>query len=317
MTGLKLWTWSAARRGVPRSCAFLAALTLCIAMNGCSIRSLAISSMGNALAASGAGFGADDDPELIRAAAPFSLKLMESLLAEAPAHTGLLGAASSGFTQYAYAFVQQDADALESRDAGAARALRDRARALYHRARDYGLRALEQKHPNFRTQLEADPDAALDRLTREESPHLYWTAVAWTAAISLSKASPMAVSDLRLVDRMINRLKELDPDMDHGALHTFLVSYEMGRPGARDAEARARYHFEQAVRLSGGDKAAPYVALAENVCVGNQDKREFMALLERAAAIDVSRHPEWRLENAIMRRRARWLLTQIDQLFLE
>jgi len=304
--------------GVRALCsAALVLLLLAALASGCSVRSLALNSMGDALAASGAGFGADDDPELIRAAAPFSLKLMESLLVEAPGHTGLLGAASSGFTQYAYAFVQQDADVLESRDAGAARRLRDRARGLYHRARDYGLRALEQKYPGLRAQLEADPETALYRLAQEDASQLYWTAVAWSAAISLSKTSPMAVADLRLVDPMIKRLKELDPNMDYGALHTFLVSYETGRPGARDAEAQARYHFEEAVRVSGGHKSAPYVALAENVSVAIQDKREFVALLERAAAIDISRRPEWRLENIIMQRRVRWLLTQIDQLFLE
>ena len=42
-------------------------------------------------------------------AVPFSLKLIESLLAESPRHHGLLFAAWSDFTQYAYAFVNQDA----------------------------------------------------------------------------------------------------------------------------------------------------------------------------------------------------------------
>jgi predicted anti-sigma-YlaC factor YlaD len=105
--------------------------------------------------------------------------------------------------------------------------------------------------------------------------------------------------------------------MDHGALHAFLISYEMGRPGARDPEARARRHFEQAVRLSEGQKVGPFVAFAESVCVATQNKREFVARLAQAIAIDPSVRPEWRLENIIMQRRARWLLGQTDQLFLE
>ena len=32
---------------------------------------------------------------------------------------------------------------------------------------------------------------------------------------------------------------------------------------------------------------------------------------------DPAARPEWRLENRILQRRARWLLTQADQLFLE
>jgi len=42
------------------------------------------------------------------------------LLAETPRHGGLLLAASRGFTQYAYAFIQEDADEMESRDLVAA-----------------------------------------------------------------------------------------------------------------------------------------------------------------------------------------------------
>lgn len=297
--------------------AALGLILLAALSSGCSIRSYAVNRAGDALAASGGGFGADDDPELIRAAAPFSLKLMESVLAEAPRHAGLLAAASSGFTQYSFAFVQLDADEVEGRDVAAARALRNRARALYHRARDYGLRALEVQHPGFRAQLETDTTTALARLSRNDSMPLYWTTVAWAAAISLSKDSPRAIAGLRVVDRMVERLRELDLDMDHGTLHAFLISYEMGRPGARNPEARARLHFEQAVRLSAGQKAGPYVAYAESVCVALQNRREFVEMLERATAIDPAARPEWRLENAVMQRRARWLLAQTDQLFLD
>jgi len=294
------------------------ALLLVSALNsGCSVRNLAVNSMGDALAATGSGFGSDDDPELIRGAAPFSLKLMESVLAETPRHAGLLAAAASGFTQYSFAFVHIDADEVESRDVAAARALRQRARGLYHRAREYGLRALEVQYPDFRAQLETEPRSALARLTRDDTMRLYWTTVAWTAAISLSKDSPSAIAGLRTVDLMVERLRELKPDMDHGTLHAFLISYEMGRPGARNPEARARLHSAHAVPLPAAESAAAHLPCAERVRVARQNRREFTAMLERATAIDLAARPEWRLENAVMQRRARWLLTQADQLFLD
>jgi predicted anti-sigma-YlaC factor YlaD len=288
-----------------------------LALGGCSLGQLAASRVGDAIAQGGTSFARDDDPELIRAAAPFSLKLMESLLAETPEHRGLLLAAARGFTQYAYAFVQQDADEAEARDAAAALALRLRARRLYARARDYGLRALEAAHPGFGVRLEAEPARALAGLTREDAERLYWTTVSWAAVISLSKDSANAIAGLRPLDLMVARLQELDPDMDHGALQAFLISYEMSRPGARHREEAARFHFERALRLSGSQSAGPYVAWAESVCVATQNRREFVATLERAAAIDPGARPEWRLENTAMQRRARWLLGQVDELFLE
>ena len=64
---------------------------------GCSVKRVAINRLGDALATAGTTFASDDDPELVKAAAPFSLKLMESLLAESPDHTRLLSATASSF----------------------------------------------------------------------------------------------------------------------------------------------------------------------------------------------------------------------------
>ena len=114
------------------------ALLLCFLAAGCSIRKMAVNKLGDALAAGGTTFASDDDPELVKAAVPFSLKLMESLLAESPKHKGLLFATASGFTQYAYAFVQQEADEVEEENLTAATGARARALRLYLRARNYG-----------------------------------------------------------------------------------------------------------------------------------------------------------------------------------
>src|SRR6266550_3621879 len=90
----------------------LIALGIALIGSGCSIKRFAVNQVGNALAGGGTTFSSDDDPELVKAAVPFSLKLMETLLAESPRHKGLLFAAASGFTQYAFAFVQQDAEEM-------------------------------------------------------------------------------------------------------------------------------------------------------------------------------------------------------------
>jgi predicted anti-sigma-YlaC factor YlaD len=83
-----------------------------------------------------------------------------------------------------------------------------------------------------------------------------------------------------------------------------------------EREARARKHFDRAMELSHGGQAGPLVSLAESVSVPKHDAREFDALLTRALAIDPDQHPESRLINLVMQRRARWLLAQRDELFL-
>jgi len=229
--------------GTKRLRALLVLLLLAwIASSGCSLlRRSALNQVANAVVGSGTTFASDEDPDLVKAAAPFSLKLMESLLAETPQHQGLLSAAASGFTQYAFAFVQQEADELEARDLAAAEVLRTRARRLYLRAHTYGLRGLEVNHPGFPDALLANPRAAVRAATTADVPLLYWTATAWAAAISLSKDNPGLVAQIPAMEALMDRALELDESYGRGAIHTFLVTYEMSRQGAPgDPAARAR-----------------------------------------------------------------------------
>src|SRR4029450_14121217 len=94
----------------PRASAALLALVL---LPRCSVKHVAVNSLGNALAEGGASYARDDDPDLIWEAVPFGLKTVEGLLEESPRHKGLLFAAASGFVQYGYGRVQQEGDFVE------------------------------------------------------------------------------------------------------------------------------------------------------------------------------------------------------------
>lgn len=286
--------------------------------SGCSIKKIAINRLGDALAQGGTNFSSDNDPDLIRTAAPFSLKLMESILAESPHHTGLLLALSSGFTQYAFAFVVQDAEETEEHDLSKAVEARTRAMRLYLRARDYGLRALDTRHPGFTETLNIEPDKAVQRLGKKDVPNAYWTAVSWAGAISMAKDNADLIADLPKVEALIDRAFVLDEAFDYGAIHSFLIAYEMNRTsGTGDPEEKARKHFTRAVELSNRQQAGPYVTLAESVSLPKQDKEEFKLSLEQALAINADAKLEWRLANIIMQKRARWLLQRTDKLFVD
>lgn len=295
-----------------------AMLLLCATLaSACSVSRFAVNRVGDALAEGGSAYASDDDPELVGAALPFSLKLVESLLASSPRHRGLLTTAASGFTQYAYGFVQLPAEQLEASDLGAAWEAKARARRLYLRARDYGLRGLETRHESLRERLAADPRAALADAGRGDVELLYWTAAAWGAAVALAKDDPALVGDLPRIEALADRALELDPDFADGALHGFMISWEMVRAGAEgDPAARATAHFRRAVDLSGGREAGPYVTYAEAVCRAREDRRCFREALEAALAIDPHGKPTARLANTLMQRRARWLLDNLDRLIL-
>ena len=109
----------------------------------------------------------------------------------------------------------------------------------------------------------------------------------------------------------------MDESWDRGAIHGFLVTFETGRAtGEGDPAVRAKKHFDRAVELSHAKLAGPFVSYAESVCIAAEDRAQFEKLLTQALAINPDEDPPSRLVNLIMQRRARWLLSRIDKLFL-
>ena len=276
-----------------------------------------INKVGKALVSGNSVYATDDDPDFVWEAVPFGLKTIEGLLLQAPKNKDLLLAASSGFTEYGYGHLQQDADLVEANDLAAATALRTRARKMYLRALDYGLRGLDVDIPSFRAQLQKDPQAAVNKLRKTHVPLLYWTANAWGAAISISKDEPELTADQNLVESLMRRALALDEAWEYGSIHDFFISYEGGRASIGGSLKKAREHFERAKQLSQGTRVAPLVIYAETVSVSTQNKKEFQNLLEEALAFDTKKAPERRMANLIAQRRAKWLLGRIDELFVD
>lgn len=285
-----------------------------VSLTGC-LRSIASSALADALS-SGSTLGRDDDPELVRDAAPFGLKTMESVLDAQPQHLGLLTSLSSGFAQYAYAFVQQDADQAEL-DGHSAEAQKSKVRAkkLYLRARDYGLRGLEASVPGLAAKLRSVQGLteACQRLKKEDLPLVYWTAASWALAISTGKDDMSLVAQLPVPEALMRRALELDEAWGQGAVHEFWVSFEAARPGGTEAAARA--HLERAVELAKGTHLGVWVSWAEGPLVAAQRRAEFQAVLEKVLAADADASADDRLANTIAQRRARLLLAHADDLF--
>jgi hypothetical protein len=282
---------------------------------GCSLKTMAVKTVANTLADSGDVFSRDPDPELVRDAVPFALKLYESLLESVPRHGPLLVATCSSFTEYSYAFVQTDADILGEAHHDEVKALHDRSLALYLRARDYCLRAMDVRFPGIKTKLLSDPGPALAKAEKKDVPMLYWTAASWGSAISLAIDKPDIVIDLPVVRALADRALALDETWNEGSLHELMISLDSLPEALGGDPAKAREHFTRAVALQKGGSPGPYVELAEGVDVPAQNRTEYESLLHQALDVDLDKDPANRLAGTIMKRRAQALLDQVGSRF--
>ena len=138
------------------------------------------------------------------------------------------------------------------------------------------------------------------------------------AAISVGKDDPELVSDIPQAEALIYRAYALDPDFNKGSVHEFLITYEAGKPVLMGGSVKnAKEHFDRAVELSKGLDASAYLNYAEAVDLKQQNREEFEEMLNKAIDIDVEKDPSSRLINLIMQKRAKWLLSRADNLFVK
>jgi hypothetical protein len=295
-------------------------LVLAVAVLAASCSGLMANIAANALSGEGSSFATDDDPELVKEAIPFGLKTMESVLESSPDHTRLLAAACSGFTQYAWGFVQEDAEELDATDPVRSRAGIARSKKLLRRAASYGFHGLEVTWgPGFRAAFEKDRAAAVRRFEgKEVVPLLYWTAASLALQISLSKDDMKMVGRLPEVEALMKRALELDEAFSDGAIHEFYVTYDNTRSESNGGGVkRAKEHYDRALAITNGKKIGVLVSWAEAVAVQNQDRKLFDQLLDQVLAFNVDEEPRFRLVNLLSQRRARFLKSRAGDLFLE
>ena len=302
------------------SCILAAVLCLSLgAVTGCgAIKGMAVNSVADMLSSGGGdSFTGDEDIELVRGAIPFALKMHEILLASAPKNKGLLLATCSGFTQYAYAFIQTDAIVLGQAKYEEVTELNRRALNMYLRARGYCLRALELRFKGAAQALAKDPATLVGKAKKSDVPLLYWTAASWGSAISLGVDRPDLVIDLPTVRAMAERALALDEAWSGGAIHEMMISLESLPEAIGGSVERARKHFARAVDIQKGEQPGPYVALALGVSVAANDEAEFRKMITAALAIDPKKNPSTQLVTLFTQRRAKALLDQVDTIFVK
>lgn len=257
----------------------------------------------------------DDDPQLVKEAFPFNLKIIEILLDQDPDNREMLLTALSSFTMYSYGFLMEDAERLSLEDYKAGKELYDRANKLFKRALQYGLRGMELEYPEFAIWLE-QREIDKNPFVEEDITYLYWFSAALGGLISSSHGNPIYVVDLPKVGWLLEKSMELDGAWNNGALYSAMISFTMSRPDAvENREQVARNYFDKAVKASSGKDCSVFVRFAESVCIKNQNKYEFIEKLNYVLNFNIESVKELRLTNTMAQSRAKWLMERIDELF--
>ena len=244
------------------------------------------------------------------------IRSIGEIIKKEPENFDLLKEGVEEFTMYAFGFLMEKADRALINNYSTGVRLQEMAHQYFVDAIDFGERGINLKYNDYQKwiageigNIELEPfniDIAL----------FYWTAAAYGGAVSSSQGDPEWVIKLPRVGLLLNEVMKKDSLWNNGAALVAMITYTMNNPEiAGESEKLARQYFDTAVNVSNGMDLGPYIAIAESVSKLNQNRNEFIQLLNQALDIDINSNPDLRLANIISRKRAEWLLANVDEFF--
>lgn len=223
--------------------------------------------------------------------------------------------ASKELTIFLYGFIMDEAIKAKNEDYSLSRSIYSAAHIDFIRSIEYINRSLVLDYPNYNRWLNEKKSINI-KFKKESAEKLYWAAAAYAGAIQSSNGSPEWVVQLPKIGKLLETGMLLDPEWNFGSFYTAMISYTLIRHDARDNKMDiAKSFFQKAVIASKGQDLSPYISYAQNIAITEQDKNEFTNMLYKALNIDIYANPEVTLSNYINRKKANWLLDNIEEYF--
>ena len=192
-----------------------------------------------------------EDPELVRTAAPAYLLMLDALVATYPDDETFLIPAAKLYGAYAGVFAND----------------KEQTQRMSERAKSYAHHALCENEEDLCSALDKqieDIDAELAELDEDEIVIVYTYASAWASWIQANSSNWNAIAQLPKVKVLFNWVLKYDPNYDNGTAQIYMGVLESQIPpslGGRPDLAKA--HFENAIRASSGKNLMAKVLYAQ------------------------------------------------------
>ncbi|NRA24053.1 MAG: hypothetical protein HRU08_06170 [Oleispira sp.] len=181
-----------------------------------------------------------EDPELVRTAAPAYLLMLDALVATYPNDETFLLPAAKLYGAYAGIFSNDEAQT----------------KRMANRAKDYAQRALCESEEDLCEALDnklEDVLEELDSLDEDELALIYTFASAWASWIQANSSDWNAVAQLSKVKILFKWVLSYDAHYDQGSAQVYMGVLESQLPPSLGGRPDlAKMHFENAIRASNG-----------------------------------------------------------------
>lgn len=273
-------------------------------LTACSTNRIAVQSSISILKNTVIALNEEEDPDFADKAIASQLKMLEGMIKTDPENEELLLLAARGFCSYAFSFIE-DND-------------KKRAKIFYRRGLNYGLLILISDK-SFEDSLKKRNEsfkAALNNISNENLPVLFWTAYCWGGLINLNRNSPEALIALPQVENMMKRVLELNERYYLSGAHLYFgVFYGSMPPMFGGKPGKSQFHFSKALEMTQRKFLMAHVLYAKSYAIQTQNKTLFKNLLKEVLDSPSDILPSQRLANELAKKKAKILLQNISEYF--
>ncbi|MDA0986549.1 MAG: TRAP transporter TatT component family protein [Bacteroidetes bacterium] len=244
------------------------------------------------------------DLEYAEKSLPANLTLLEGFHKTDPENKKIALLLIEGYTGYTLGFVE-DIDP-------------ERAKKLYTKAIEIGLNVLK-KDSHFKMHFNENLNGfknTLQNFSEEDVPLIFWTANAWGNLINLSLNDPEIIKDLYKVNTMMQFVLKNNERYFNGGAHIYFGTILATQPRVLGGNPDlSKSHFEKAISISKNKFLLTNIYFAKSYAVQTQNKELFTSLLDNTISASIDLLPEYRLINAIAKKKAKILLENKEELF--
>lgn len=291
-------------------------------LSSCSPRLMIVSEISNISDIGAIVFEHDDDLEMLEKSIPGTIKLLEVILENNQDNYKILILLSRLYAAYSFGFYE---GRLESYETGGKlssvsyghKLIHESVNRYYFKGTDYALRAIESRHPGADKKLKIpeSADRLLNVMNKDDVPALFWYGFNLSSLINNNRDSVKMLSRGYLLEKIMKRITELDPEYFFGGAHLILLSYYSSIPPYSDQKLDlALFQYRRLKELTDESFLLADLYFARYYLTRKQEKEKFRALLN-----DIVNHSggakKYNFYNKIAVQRAKTYLEGIDDFF--
>ena len=244
------------------------------------------------------------DINLVCEGAPSYLLMLDSLLVSNPDSKALLLSATKAHSGFSSSLSECGAD-------------ENRIVTVTEKAHLYGIQLLQHYLPlqdsgNFAPPAtEDDFNSQLHQLNKGDVEDVFWGTFGWLSWVQSQKGSPASIADMVVIEKIMERLLELDETYEGGSIHLFFGAYNALKPAMFGGRPDlSKEHFEKALVLSNRQFLITQTTYAQTYARSVFDQELHDTLLDEVLSFPISNAPEFALSNQIAKKRAKKLLEE-------